>query len=157
MELLRSLRDRLVQLETALAAISLLLLLLLAVLQIVARNFFDTGIASADTLTRYLVLYITFFGAAVAIDRDRHIKIDAISTLLSPQALRTLYRPLRAVAALVCGFLSDAAIRFWLDEVNYAAAHERWQIYVGFVIPLGFVLLTLQFVLAALLGPGDEQ
>jgi len=67
-----------------------------------------------------------------------------------------MYRPLRAIAALVCAFLSNAAINFWLDQVNYAADHERWQIYVGFVIPLGFLLLTLQFLLAALLGPGED-
>lgn len=156
MKLLQLVRARLVQMETLFAAASLFLLLMLAVLQILARNFFDSGIEFADALTRYLVLYVTFFGAAVAVERDRHIKIDVCSTLLKPATLRTLYRPLRAIAALICAFLSHAAIRFWLDEVNFAADHERWQIYVGFVIPLGFVLLTLQFLLAALLGPGED-
>lgn len=156
MTVLRSIRDTLVKLEAFLAAASLLLLLLLAVLQIVARNVFDSGIGTADALTRYLVLYVTFFGAAVAIDRDRHIKIDVCSTMLSQQALSKLYRPLRAIAAVICAFLSDAAIRFWLDEYTYAADHERWQVYASFVIPVGFVLLTAQFVLGALLGPGDD-
>lgn len=156
MKLLHTVRDKLIQLETLFAAASLFLLLILAILQILARNFFDTGIGSADALTRYLVLYVTFFGAAVAIDRDRHIKIDVCSTLFSPHALRRLYRPLRGIAAVICALLSDAAIRFWFDEFSYAADHERWHVYVGIVIPVGFLLLTVQFVLAALLGPGDD-
>ena len=67
------LRNGLLQVEVWLAAASLLVLLLLALAQILARNLFDSGIAEADTLTRYLGLYVTFFGAAVAIERDRHI------------------------------------------------------------------------------------
>jgi len=155
MPLLKKLRDGLVQLEIWLAAASLLLLLALALLQILIRNLFDAGIADADTLTRYLVLYVTFFGAAVAIDRDRHIKIDVCCTLLSPSTLRKLYRPLRTLAALVCAFFTDDAIRFWIDSWQFAPDYERWLALVGLIIPVGFALLTLQFVLASILGPDD--
>ncbi len=157
MSFLRHLRDGLIQLETWLAAASLFLLLCLAVIQILARNLFDTGIADADTLTRYLVLYITFFGAAVAVDRDRHIKIDICCTLLSPPTLRKLYRPMRALAAVVCAVFADAAIRFWHDSWVYAPEHERWQIMIALIIPLGFSLLTLQLVLAAILGRNEKS
>ena len=152
MAFLRQLRDGLVQIETWLAAGSLLLLLCLAVVQILARNLFDTGFANADSLTRYLVLYVTFFGAAVAVHRERHIKIDVCSVVLPSTALRALYRPLHAGAALVCGVLAAAAIRFWLDEWQFAPQHERWQVVVALVIPVGFVLLTVQFALATLIG-----
>jgi TRAP-type C4-dicarboxylate transport system permease small subunit len=157
MSFLRKLRDGLIQLETWLAAASLLLLLVLALLQILIRNLFDAGIADADTLTRYLVLYVTFFGAAVAVDRDRHIKIDVCCTLLKPVTLRKLYRPMRALAAAVCAFFTDAAIRFWLDSWQYAPEHEQWLVLVGLIIPVGFALLTLQFVLASILGQDDPS
>jgi TRAP-type C4-dicarboxylate transport system permease small subunit len=157
MAFLRRLRDGLIALETWLAAASLLLLLALALLQIGARNLFDAGIAGADTLTRHLVLYVTFFGAALAVERDRHIKIDVCSTLLSPRVSAYLYRPLRAVAAIVCALFSVAAVRFWLDQWTYAPDHERWQVLVALVIPVGFVLLTVQFGLTALLGWDDED
>jgi TRAP-type C4-dicarboxylate transport system permease small subunit len=152
MGVLRQLRDGLIRIETWLAAASLLLLLCLAVAQILARNMFDTGIATADSLTRYLVLYVTFFGAAVAVERDRHIKIDVCCVMLPTTALRILYRPMRAIAALVCGILAAAAVRFWLDAWRFAPPHERWQVLAALVIPVGFALLTLQFALAALLG-----
>jgi TRAP-type C4-dicarboxylate transport system permease small subunit len=152
MAFLRQLRDGLIRIETWLAAGSLLMLLCLAIVQILARNLFDTGFADADSLTRYLVLYVTFFGAAVAVERERHIKIDVCCVALPTRALRLLYRPMRAIAALVCGVLAYAALHFWLDEWQFAPQHERWQVVIAVVIPVGFVLLTLQFALAALLG-----
>jgi len=152
MLVIKHLHHRLIQMETWLAAGSLFLLLILALLQILARNLFDTGIAEADTLTRYLVLYVTFFGAAVAVQRDRHIKIDVACALLPPAMIKRLYRPMQALAALVCAFLADAAIRYWRDEWLYAPYHEHWLVLVGLVIPVGFVLLTMQFSLAAILG-----
>jgi len=156
MTFLKVLRYRLTQVELLLAAASLLLLLLLALVQIIARNGFDAGIAEADTLTRYLVLYVTFFGATLAVDRNRHIKIDAASTLLSAHAQKMLYRPLYALAALICAFFTDAAIRFWRDEWTYVQDYERWQTLVGLILPVGFALITLHFLLAALLGPDDD-
>ncbi len=156
MKLLSLIRNRLVQLELLLAAASLLLLLVLAVAQIIARNAFDAGIAQADSLTRYLVLYVTFFGATLAVHRNRHIKIDVASTLLSTKTQELLYRPLHALAAVICLFFADASIRFWRDEWTYAQDYERWQAIVGLILPVGFVLLTIHFLLAALLGKDDD-
>jgi len=152
----KSLREGLIRLETWLAAGSLLLLLLLALVQILARNLFDAGIADAETLTRYLVLYVTFFGATLAIERHRHIKIDVCASLLPPTAQARLYRPMSALAALVCALLTAAAVRYWLDAWHYAPDHERWLVLVSLVIPIGFGLLALQFLLAALTGQDTD-
>ncbi len=157
MTFLHTLRRLLFRCEAWLAALSLLLLLALALVQIVARNAFDTGVAEADTLTRYLVLYVTFFGAALAIDRERHIRIDIAGTLLSERARAILYRPLQLLAAAVCALLADAAIRFWRDEWAYAQDYERWQTLVGLILPLGFSLMTVHFLLAALLGRNEDS
>jgi TRAP-type C4-dicarboxylate transport system permease small subunit len=154
---LKALRALLVQVETWLAAGSLLLLLVLALVQIAARNLFDSGFADADTLSRYLVLYVTFFGAALAVERDRHIRIDVCSSLF-PETVRThLYRPLRVLAALICLLLTLAAVRYWRDAWQYAPDEERWLVLVSLVIPLGFGLLCTQFALAAVLGRDNDE
>lgn len=154
--LLRKIRALLTQVETWMAAGSLLLLLLLALVQIVARNLFDAGFATAETLSRYLVLYVLFFGAALAIERDRHIKIDVACSFLSRATLDRLYRPMHALAALVCLFFTDAAIRYWRDAWLYAPEHERWLVLIGLVIPIGFGLLTLQYLLTVFLGQDQD-
>ena len=144
---------RLTRVETWLAGLSLLFLLVLTLLQIVARNLFETGLPLADTLTRHLVLYVTLFGAALAVDSQRHIRIDVVSAWLSNVWLDRLYRPLHVLAAAVCLLLTQAAVRFWLDEWEYAALQDRWQTLVNLILPLGFGLLSLHFLLSALIGP----
>lgn len=149
---LQRLRRLLVRLETGMAGLSLLLLILLSLGQIIARNLFDTGLPLADSLTRYLVLYVTFFGAALAADGDRHIKIDVVCAWLSSPWRAHLFRPLQALGALICLELTRAALRFWRDEWRYAADYERWQALLNLIIPVGFGLLCLHFLLGLLLG-----
>ena len=146
-------RRLLTRMETALAGLSLLVLIALTLGQILARNFFDTGLPVADTLTRHLVLYITFFGAAIAADSQRHIRIDTLATWLPKIWLARLHRPLNTIAMLVCAVLTQAAARFWLDEWQYAAETDRWQALLNLIIPIGFGLLALHFLLAVLAGP----
>ncbi len=139
--------------ETVLAGLSLLLLIALTLMQILARNLFDTGLPLADTFTRHLVLYIAFLGATLAADSQRHIRIDSLATWLSARARGRLHRPLHAIAMLVCAALTQAAARFWLDEWQHAVAQERWQALFSLILPVGFGLLTLHFLLAVLAGP----
>ena len=65
--------------EQLLLAIMLSLMILVAVLQIVLRNFFATGLSWGDPLVRYLVLWAGFTGAALATKEGKHINIDVFS------------------------------------------------------------------------------
>ncbi len=153
---LERLRRGLVRIESLLAGLSLLLLLLLSVGQIVARNLFDTGATVVDELQRHLVIYVTFLGAALATDGGRHIRVDVLSAWLPEAWLDRLHRPLNAIGLLVTGLWLHAAIRFWRDEWQYAPAHEHWLVLLKLMIPAGFALLGLHFLLAALLGPAPR-
>lgn len=150
---LHRIRRLLTRAETAIAGLSLLTLIALTLAQILARNLLDSGLPTADTLTRHLVLYIAFFGAALGTDSQRHIRVDALATWLPDTWLAYLHRPLNAVAAAVCAALTQAAARFWLDEWQHVAAAERWQALASLIIPVGFGLLALHFLLAVVAGP----
>lgn len=156
MALVRFQRE-LTRVETVLAGLSLLLLVALTLAQIVARNLFETGLPAADALTRHLVLYIAFLGAALAAQAQRHIRIDVVSAWLSDAWIARLHRPLNALAGVVCVLLTQAATRFWLDEWQHVAAHDRWHTLVALIIPAGFGLLCVHFLLATLLGPPRRQ
>jgi len=151
--MLPQLQQFLTRLETVLVGTCIVLLLGITLGQIVARNFFDTGIPAADTLSRLLLLYITFLGAALAICSDRHIKVDVIAHWL-PQTWRDrLYRPLFSVGAVVCLLFTIAAVRFWLDAWEFAPEHERWLVILDAGLPAGFALLTLHFLCCVSCGP----
>ena len=152
-----SLRHTLIRLDGFMACTSLLLLLLLVMAQVVMRNLFDGGIPHADILSRYLVLYVTFFGAALAIEQHRHIRIDVLTIFLDPEQLQGLRRPLYLLSAAVCVVLTWAAIRFWYDDWQYIAEHERWSSILALITPFGFGLLTVHFLLGALFPATREN
>jgi TRAP-type C4-dicarboxylate transport system permease small subunit len=136
--------------ETLVAGCSLLLLLALIFGQVLARDLFESSIPAADILSRYLVLYVTFFGAALAVESQRHIRLDVITICMRPEKIRLLKPPLYLISAAVCGILARAAMRFWYDDWQYVAEHERWSSVLALVTPFGFSLLTLHFLIGGL-------
>jgi len=99
------------------------------------------------------VLYVTFLGAALASDADRHIRVDALAAWMSRSWRDRLYRPLQAVGLAITALLAQAAWRFWWDEWSYAAAHERLQVSLNLIVPGGFALLAVHFLIGLILGP----
>lgn len=153
-----ALRHTLVRLDGFMAGLSLLLLLALVLGQVLLRNLLDTGIPNADILSRYLVLYIAFFGAALAIERHRHIRIDIIAAFMTPERQRRLMPLLYLLSAAICAAMARAAMRFWYDDWQYVAAHERWSSILALITPFGFCLLTVHFLIGGLyLPPVDER
>jgi TRAP-type C4-dicarboxylate transport system permease small subunit len=96
------------------------------------------------------VLYVTFFGAALAIESHRHIRIDVVAACMRPEGIRLIRPPLYLISALVCAVMTWAAIRFWYDDWQYVAEHERWSSILALITPFGFGLLTLHFLLGGL-------
>lgn len=144
---------RLVQVESTLAALSLLLLLTLVLAQILLRNVYNVGLPIAETLSRYLVLYVTFFGAALAIGEDRHIQMDVLVRWLPRSWQLRLHRMLATIAVAVASAFTLAAGRVWLDEWRYAPDAERWLAVLIAIVPLGFGLLSVHFLLAIAVSP----
>lgn len=155
--LLNRFRYHLRRIEIVLAGLSLLLMLVLTLGQIIARNFFETGLPAADTLARYLVLYVAFFGAALATDTDQHIKIDVLSSFLHQHWVGRLFRPLQLLGTIVTGLYAQAAYRLCWEEWQFAAMHEKWTVALMCIIPLGFSLLCLHFLLDTLTGPARDN
>ena len=143
-------RHALIRMEGFMAAASLLLLLSLVFGQVLARNFFATGIPNADILARYMVLYVAFFGAVLAVEHNKHIRIDVVAACMKPERIRLLKPPLYLISSALCGIMTWAAIRFWYDDWQYVAEHERWTSVLALITPFGFFLLALHFLLGGL-------
>lgn len=152
-----SFRHALTRMEAFMAGASLLLLLALVFGQVLARNFFGSGIPNADILSRYMVLYVAFFGAALAVERHKHIRIDVVAACMDPDRMKKLRAPLYIFSALVCGIMTWAAIRFWYDDWQYAGEHERWSSVLALITPFGFALLSLHFLLGGLFRQSPEN
>jgi TRAP-type C4-dicarboxylate transport system permease small subunit len=133
-------------------------LLLLAVVQIGLRVFFDTGLEWAEPVSRMGVLWLALFGALGAARSHRHIAIDALARLLPPVARRVAWVVTQLATATVCGLLA------WYGWGMFQMEREVPSVFVAnvaswwpmLVFPAGFGLLALRFLLGAL-GPPAEH
>jgi len=137
----------LVHIESAIAALSLFLLLALSLVQIFTRNFFDFGYTEIEIINRNLLVICGTMGAVLATSRVRHIKVDALHPLFSKRQLNMLHYPLSMFSAAVCVAMCYHAGIFAMDEWEYAPPNERWALPFTLIYPLGFGLLALHFLL----------
>ncbi|MCW8830141.1 MAG: TRAP transporter small permease [Gammaproteobacteria bacterium] len=143
--MLNKLEKKLTVIEGWVAATSLFLILALSLFQIIIRNTLDFGYPEIEIINRHLLLVCGAMGAVLATPQLRHIRIDALSPLLSRQWRNRLCAPLWLFTALVCAVLCYPAIQFCLDEWQYAPPNERWTLPFTLIYPLGFALLSLHF------------
>ncbi len=155
--LFRRLEKALAGIEAVIAVCGLSMMLVLACTQIIARNLFETGFPTADTLLRYLVLLVSFSGALLAIKEHRHIKIDVALTWLPDRWRHVLERGFNFFSSAVCAVLAWAAARFWWLEWQFASSHEKWIAGMALILPVSFMLLALHFVLRGLLGSSGAE
>jgi TRAP-type C4-dicarboxylate transport system permease small subunit len=97
-----------------------------------------------------MVLYVTFFGAALAIDHHRHIRLDVVAAFMSRKLRHTFRMPLYLLSTVICALYARASWRFWYDDWQYVAEHERWSSILALITPFGFALLALNFLIAGL-------
>lgn len=145
--LLYKIKIKLIYFEKLLAGTSLILLLSLSLLQVILRNVFDTGFADIDIISRHLVLFITFMGAALVSEGNKHIKIDCVTALINEDIKHKLKIPLLFISALICTIFFWHSYLFWLEEYRYAPDNEQLALYLSLILPVGFFILSLHFFL----------
>jgi len=167
-KILKSIENILGFIENALLVIFLTVTVVMAFLQVILREFWSTGIIWADVFLRHLVLWIGFFGAALAAKESRHFSIDIITKRL-PSILRRIVQVLLNLgAAVVCYFLYQAGVSFVSDEIKYNT--QPLFTFLGksvmaydfeIVIPIGFGLIGIHFLFkaieVALTGPKSVE
>lgn len=74
----RGSRSALVRFEERVAALGLFVMLFQVCLEIVLRNFFNTSFLWSEEVSRYLMIWSVYFGAAAAVGTDSHLRIDML-------------------------------------------------------------------------------
>ncbi len=128
---------------------ALITMLLIALMQIVLRNFFDSGVLWAETFSRVLVLWLAMLGAMVATREQNHINIDVLSRYLPPLTLKISRMVTYLGSAAICGtaaYYCYEFVRFEYEDATIAfASVPNWLCQA--IIPFGFGVISLRFIL----------
>ena len=156
MKIVRLIDRSLSTLVTVLLVCSFTLMLALAAAQVVLRQALHANLPWGDLAARHLVVWVGFFGAALASRRGQHFHIGFIARLLGPRSQSWLHAVTDIVAVAVCAILVGASWTFvtvGLDPKATLFLGIR-QTTAALIVPGGFCLMGAQFVLRAIQSLG---
>ena len=148
MKIIHLIEHYITKLEAFFLVLSLIVMVLLAFLQVVLRNVFSTGFLWADTFLRYLVVWVGFFGAAMATKEERHISIEIFTKFVSPIKKNIIVIITSLFAAIVCYYMFLASLQFlFISLPEDVVVFEKIPLsYFMSIIPIGFILMMLHFI-----------
>ena len=125
-----------------------------AVLQIILRNFFSTGLVWGDDLLRHGVLWISVLGASRATLERKHIRIDLLPRVMPAR--------IGFISDFICCFVSFlvCVVLFWASwnfvrgerlagDIAFASI-PYWCLEL--IFPIGFAIMALRFLFRSTSG-----
>ncbi len=138
--------------ETALLVALLAVMIGVAVFQIIARNFFGTGLVWGSDLVQVAMLWATMIGAAAAASGNRHIKIDLVERFGRPRLKAVAARLTALFAAALCVALGWYSIEFirwdYIDQTVGFGSVPAWL--CESIIPVAAGFMALSYLLRAI-------
>jgi TRAP-type C4-dicarboxylate transport system permease small subunit len=129
-------------------------MMLVAVFQIVNRQLLGSmfAIPWADELVRFIVLWLAMVGSIAACRDNKHIRIDAITHVLSGVVVSWIKIAVDVFAAIVCAIIGWQAFRLVREEVSWGdyviGDIPLWLAHA--VVPVAFFLISYQFAVRVL-------
>jgi len=145
------------QIETAIIAVLVLAMVVLAGAQILLRNLFETGFAWADPLLRAMVLWAAMLGALAAARDDKHIGLDLLTHFLHGRSRRIARTIALLFAASMCAAMAwygGKLVAVDFDGGAPVGAIPGWV--VELILPVGFTLLALRLAWRAFQPPRSD-
>ena len=143
----------LAEIEKLAVAVCLGGMVVLVLIQIILRNFYNSGIVGSDSLVKHLVLWVGFLGAGLATREKSHIRIDIASKVLPPKARAIAQIFVDVFSITVCIGLVYAAYSFVSIEYETGEVMPFLEIPVWImelIIPIGFLIIALRFIMQLL-------
>ena len=137
------------RIEDGLLVLMLSAMIVLAGLQIIMRNIFQSGFTETDALLRVLVLWVGMIGAVVATRERRHISIDVLSRYVSDKTKSYVDVIINLFVMIVCGLLATHSMRMLLvDYDSGTIAFSKvptWML--ESILPIAFTIITLRYLM----------
>jgi len=156
---LRGLDNLLRQVEEKIIVLSVFLMALILIANVLLR-FFNKSFHPAEELSQFLMFFVTFVGTSYAARTGLHIRMSLLNDVLKGAPRKALALFVSLTTALVLFYVAWLSWRY-VDRVgaqNRVSPILQWPVYyVYLIMPLGFLLTGLQYVLTFirnLLSPG---
>ncbi|CAN5783809.1 hypothetical protein BH23DEI1_BH23DEI1_00010 [soil metagenome] len=137
-----------VRLNEAVVVVLMAVMTSLVLLNVVTRYGFQFSVTWAEELSRFLMIWVTYVGAGLALRKGNHVAFEYVQSLLPPRVVPFLRAGI-AMAILV--FLAFLAYYGW--EFSQLTMRQRSAVLgvprglVGLAIPIGAVVFGMHLVM----------
>jgi TRAP-type C4-dicarboxylate transport system permease small subunit len=142
--------DRILTAFMVIAGVLCILMMLGISTEVVTRYFFKMPILGMLEASEMAMLYMTFLSAAWVLKKEGHVNMDLINSYLKPRALGILNTFLSmigaSIALVLLWYSAKVTIGAFLDGTDLPGNMEINKGYQLMIIPLGSLLLFIQFL-----------
>lgn len=152
--------EQLLQACGVLAALGLLTIPVVIAADVFARHIFGTNLPWVADVSEYILYIATMISAPWLLHLGRHVRIDVLPEMLSPQARRVLEQVTTALVLLVCCVLVFYGISALQGAVRFDS-----QFYKSFTVPVwpfiavfitSMTMICLELIVRLITGEHDR-
>lgn len=129
------------------------LLLGLMLFNILCRNVFQVSYQKILEAAPVMVLWLTFAGASLALQQQRHIRLEVVLRFTSPGFRSAARRATHLFGMGITGLLAYASFDFVAGEV---AIFGPWG-WVSLIFPLFFVMACFRCLVLSIVPRGEAE
>lgn len=128
----------------AILGIFLMIMSAIIIIQVVFRFILHAALPWSEELTRYLMIYIVFFGAAYAVRYNKLMRVEFVETILPQKAQKWYFLLMNAVLIFTFLVITIAGFEFTRMALNQRSPglHVRMA-YVYVAIPISGILMMV--------------
>ncbi|WP_042349413.1 TRAP transporter small permease [Bacillus massiliigorillae] len=125
----------------------LVLMVILVFIQIVSRIIFQSSFSWTEEVSRYLMIWLTFIGAAFSFQHGAHVGVELLTSKLPAKVSAIL----QVFVAILCMILFYVMIVKGLELVDHSSLQHSPALrlpmsFVYLIIPISGVLMALNMI-----------
>jgi len=152
---------RLIQkIEAWLLAASMIGIAVLTIVNVFTRTVLNFSLASAEELSQFFMIVVTFVGLSYAASKGRHIRMTAIYDLLPHRPRKALAIAISGTTALLMFFLAYQSAHYARIVADLGSESPVLQVplfIVYLAAPLGLTLAGIQYALTVVRNVRDPE
>jgi C4-dicarboxylate transporter, DctQ subunit len=141
------------RINNILATITICLVIFMIVtitIDVVGRFFFNSPLVWEAEINENVILFMTFFAAAWVLRQDGHVNVELVTSRLTGRSKKIVILLNCIIGIILCLIVTYYGIRLtYMDAVfgmHKPTALRIPNVYILWVIPLGSLMLTLEFI-----------
>jgi TRAP-type C4-dicarboxylate transport system permease small subunit len=143
-----------------LLGVLLIITLIILSVQIISRFIFNSPLTWSEELSRYLMVWITFVGAGLAIRYQKLIRLEFLFVLIS--FTPKVEKGIRAVASLITIVFCFIVLRYSVQILEIVHVQKSAALQIPMSIPylaisIGFLIMALNTLVSLLDGNKQEE